>query len=440
MECGSLLPLSRPMPHIPVPTSDGLPPPPQTATRVTPRLFLLPPGAIILQNFSTQERSMTAAIHSRRDFSRIIGQSLAAAIAAPTLPHLSLLDATERKPMPPGAIRLSFNENPYGPSPKARAALADCSSISNRYPDEAYRQMINALAQKYNRKPENIILGCGSTEILRAADDAFLDSTQNVVAAAPTFEAVLDYARVLHSNAVLIPLTADHRHDLPKMAAACASKTGVVYVCNPNNPTGTIVTRDEFAAFVQAVPPTTLIVVDEAYYDFADDPRYSSAVGFIATNPNVIVARTFSKIYGMAGMRLGYAIGSKEPIARLAAQLLQDNGNAAILQAALSSLADSDHVATCREQLNATRQWLCAELATDSRPFIPSQANFVMLDMGSDVKPIIEQFRARNIIVGRRFAAMPNFLRVTIGTNPETETFLNALREISPSKPASTAA
>lgn len=383
---------------------------------------------------------MTSAIHSRRDFSRLFAQSLAAAIAAPSLPRLNLLDATKRKPMPAGAIRLNFNENPYGPSPKARAALADCASIANRYPDAAYREVINALAQKFSVKPENIILGCGSTEILRVADDAFLDPSRNVVAAAPTFEAVLEYARVLNSNAVQIPLTPDHRHDLPKMAAACTSKTGVAYVCNPNNPTGTIVTRDEFAAFVQAVPPTTLIVVDEAYFDFVDDPRYASAIEFIPAHPNVIVARTFSKIYGMAGMRLGYAIGAKEPIARLAAQLLQDNGNAAVLQAALASLADSDHVATCRAQLNATRQWLCAELTKDSRPFIPSQANFVMLDMGTDVKPIIEQFRARNIFVGRQFPAMPDFLRVTIGTQPEIESFLAALREISPAKPARAAA
>lgn len=383
---------------------------------------------------------MTSAIHSRRDFSRLFAQSLAAAIAAPSLPRLNLLDATKRKPMPAGAIRLNFNENPYGPSPKARAALADCASIANRYPDAAYREVINALAQKFNVKPENIILGCGSTEILRVADDAFLDPSRNVVAAAPTFEAVLEYARVLNSNAVQIPLTPDHRHDLPKMAAACTSKTGVAYVCNPNNPTGTIVTRDEFAAFVQAVPPTTLIVVDEAYFDFVDDPRYASAIEFIPAHPNVIVARTFSKIYGMAGMRLGYAIGAKEPIARLAAQLLQDNGNAAVLQAALASLADSDHVATCRAQLNATRQWLCAELTKDSRPFIPSQANFVMLGMGTDVKPIIEQFRARNIFVGRQFPAMPDFLRVTIGTQPEIESFLAALREISPAKPARAAA
>jgi histidinol-phosphate aminotransferase len=403
-------------------------------------LFLLPPGAIIRLNFSTQEHLMTIATHSRRDFSRIFAQSLAAAIAAPTLPNLNTLDAPQTKPMPPGPVRLNFNENPYGPSPSARAALADCAPISNRYPDAAYRQVSNTLAQKYNVQPENIILGCGSTEILRAADDAFLDPSRNVVAAAPTFEAVLDYARVLHSNAVLLPLTADHRHDLPKMAAACTSKTGVAYICNPNNPTGTIVTRDEFAAFVQAVPPATLIVVDEAYFDFADDPRYSSALEFIPAHPNVIVARTFSKIYGMAGMRLGYAIGAKEPLSRLAAELLQDNGNAAILQAALASLADEEHVAACRAQLNSTRQWLCAELTKDSRPYIPSQTNFVMLDMGTDVKPIIEQFRARNILVGRPFPAMPNFMRVTIGTQPETESFLVALREISPAKPPRAAA
>ena len=338
---------------------------------------------------------MTNAACSRRDFSRIFGQSLAVALAAPRLPIL--LDAPQRRPIPTGAIRLNFNENPYGPSPKALTALADCGPLANRYPDEAYLQVIATLAQKYNLKPENIILGCGSTEILRAADDAFLDSTRNVVAAAPTFEAVLDYARVLHSNAVLIPLTADHRHDLPKMAAACTSKTGVVYICNPNNPTGTIVTRDELAAFVQAAPPTTLILVDEAYYDFVDDPRYASAIEFIPAHPNVIVARTFSKIYGMAGMRLGYAIGAKEPIAHLGDQLLKDNGNAAVLQAALASLADNERVASCRAQLNGTREWLCATLTKESRPFIPSQANFVMLDMGTDVKPIIEQFRARDI-------------------------------------------
>jgi histidinol-phosphate aminotransferase len=381
---------------------------------------------------------MTRYSFSRRDFSRLFGQSLALAFATPRLPNL--LDAQRHQPIPGAAIRLNYNENPYGPSPRALEALAACGPIANRYPDANRAQVMNILAQKFGVAPENIALGCGSTEILRCADAAFLDPSKNVVAAEPTFEAVLEYAQGLHAQPVKISLTADHRHDLPKMAAACTSKTGIVYVCNPNNPTGTIVTRDEMAAFIQAIPPTTLILVDEAYYDFAEDPRYSSAAEFIAKYPNVIVARTFSKVYGMAGMRLGYAVGAQEPIALIRGQLTQDNGNAAVLAAALASLADNDYVAACRAQLNGTRRWLCAELAKDSRAFIPSHANFVMIDMGSDTQPFIDQFRARHILVGRRFASLPNFLRVTIGTQKETETFMAALREISPPASAKAAA
>jgi histidinol-phosphate aminotransferase len=381
---------------------------------------------------------MSHNIFSRRDFSRLFGQSLALAFATPRLPKL--LDAQRRRPIPEGAIRLNFNENPYGPSPQALETLATCGHIANRYPDQTYLQVKDALAQKFNVTRDNIALGCGSTEILRGVDAAFLDSSRNVVAGEPTFEAVLEYASVLHAQPVKIPLTSDHRHDLSKMAAGCTSKTGVVYVCNPNNPTGTIVTRDEMAAFIQAVPPATLILVDEAYYDFADDPRYASATEFIAKNPNVMVARTFSKIYGLAGMRLGYAIGAKEPIAQVSNRLTQDNGNAAVLAAALVSLADSDYVTSCRTRINDTRRWLCTELAKDSRTFIPSQANFVMMDMGSDTQPFIDQFRTRNIIVGRRFTSLPNFLRVTIGTQQEIESFVAALREIAPAHSSKAAA
>jgi histidinol-phosphate aminotransferase len=369
---------------------------------------------------------------SRREFSAAISKSLAVAFAVPALPKV--LDAAYTQPVPDGTIRLNFNENPYGPSPKAAAVLAGCSQIASRYPDAASLDLEGAIAKKYNVTRENIALGCGSTEILRAVDVTFLTTEKNVVVAEPTFEAVLDYARTMHSNAVKIPLTSDFRHDLPKMAAACTSKTGVLYVCNPNNPTGTIVTRDELAACIQAVPSTTLILVDEAYNDFATDPRYGSAIEFIPQHPNVIVARTFSKIYGMAGMRLGYAIGAKEQIARIGAQLLQDNGNAAVIAAAMASLNDQQNIDSCRERLDATRAGLCSSLTQDGRTFIPSSANFVMIDMGSDVQPYIDRFKAHNIIVGRRFASMPNFLRVTIGTQSETDAFLAALRQIAPAR------
>jgi histidinol-phosphate aminotransferase len=267
---------------------------------------------------------------------------------------------------------------------------------------------------------------------LRVADAAFLSPGQNVVAAEPTFEAVLEYAKVTKAEPIKVPLTTDYRHDLPRMAAACTSKTGLVYVCNPNNPTGTIVSRDELGAFFERIPPTTLILVDEAYHHLVDDQTYASALEWHGKYPNVVVARTFSKVYGMAGMRLGYAVGAKEPIAAMAQYTLEDNGNSAVLSAVLASLEDQPHVLDSQNKIIQTRKWTCAELAKDRRRFIPSQGNFLMIDMGIDVKPLIEQFKAHDILVGRRFASMPNHLRVTIGTQPEMEQFMGTLREIAP--------
>jgi histidinol-phosphate aminotransferase len=370
---------------------------------------------------------MPNSLFSRRDFSRALA-SLAVAFAAPSLPLT--LDARTPKPASGNFVRLNFNENPYGPSPKALEALNSCGQIAGRYPMAAYLELIDALAKKYNMSRENIALGCGSTEILRCVDMAFLGPGKNIVAAEPTFESVLEYARITRAEAVKIPLTADHRHDLPKMAAACTSKTGVVYVCNPNNPTATFVTREELATFIHAVPSSTLILVDEAYFELADDPHYGSAAEWTLKNPNLVISRTFSKVYGMAGMRLGYAVGAKETIALISKQAIQDNGNAAALAAGFASLSDTDHISSCRDKLIATRNWLCSELAKDGHTYIPSQANFVMIDMGTDVLPIIQQFAARNILVGRRFPSLGNFLRVTIGTQQETETFVAALREI----------
>jgi histidinol-phosphate aminotransferase len=377
---------------------------------------------------------MPHSLFSRRDFSRTLS-SLAVAFAAPRLPGRPLrLDDRRNITAPENSIHLNFNENPYGPSPKALQALDSCGPTAARYPHATNLKLTDALAKNYNVSRDNIALGCGSTEILRCVDMAFLGPGKNVVTAQPTFEAVLEYARITQAEPVKIPLTADHRHDLPKMAAACTSKTGVVYICNPNNPTGTIVTREELANFIPAVPASTLILVDEAYFDFADDPRYGSVAEWTLKYPNLVIARTFSKIYGMAGMRLGYAVGAKETIARISEQALQDNGNAAVLAAGLASLGDTDHVNACRDKINGTRSWLCGELAKDGRAFIPSQTNFVMIDMHTDVQPIIDQFASRNILVGRRFPSMNNFLRITVGTQQETETFVAALREIAPAR------
>lgn len=375
---------------------------------------------------------MPSSKFSRRDFSRTLSQSFAFLLAAPRI-H-PLLAEFAGDPQSGGMIHLNFNENAYGPSPKSLEALAACGAIASRYPMAQNGVMIDALARKHGVKHENIMLGCGSTEVLRVTDAVFLGPGKNVVAAEPTFEAILDYAKVMQGQAVKIPLTSDYRHDLPRMADACTSHTGVVYVCNPNNPTGTIVTRDELKSFIARIPPQTLILVDEAYFDFVEDPRYATAIEWIEEHPNVIVARTFSKIYGLAGMRLGYAVGAKETIERMQRQALQDNVNAAVLAAGLAGLSDADGIANCRSKINGTRRWLTGELAKDGRSFIPTQANFLMIDMGGDVRPFIDKFQAHNILVGRQFPSMLNFLRVTIGTQAETESFLAALRELAPAK------
>jgi histidinol-phosphate aminotransferase len=381
---------------------------------------------------------MSGARFSRRDLSRVVAQSFALAVSAPYL--RAAQGERHGEIAPPGAVHLDFNENPYGPSPKALSALATCGRIASRYPDAQYVQLRDALARMHGVERDNILLGCGSTEIICVADEAFLGVGRNLVVAEPTFEAVIDYIKAAHGDVVKVPLTSDHKHDLPKMAAACSSTTGMVYVCNPNNPTGTTVSRADFSDFVSRVPSSTLILVDEAYFHFADTPDYGTAIDLLNQRPNVIVSRTFSKVYGMAGMRLGYAVGAKPVLEQMRPYNLQPfNGNAAVLAASYMSLSDQDHIADCAKKINTTRAWLCAQLARQGRTFIPSQANFVMIDVGSDVESIVEKFRARKVLVGRKFPSMPNFLRVTIGTQQETEQFLAALQEIVPAQRAEAA-
>ncbi len=366
---------------------------------------------------------------SRRTFAGTLG--VAAGIAILDTPLMSrAAEAATRHVRPSDAVILSSNENPYGPSAGALEAAA--KAATNRYPDALEEQAREAIAKHHGVAVDQVLLGCGSSEILRMADMAFSGPGRRVVAAEPTFEAVLMFAKVLHADGVKVPLTADFRHDLPKMADACDASTGLLYVCNPNNPTATIVTGDEMAAFAAKVPASAMILVDEAYHHFVEDPRYRSSLELIAKHPNVVVARTFSKIYGMAGLRLGYAVGSKETIAAMAPYASWSNTNAAVLAAAAASLADPNLVPRQKKLLNDTRKWLVSELTKQGRRTMPSEANFVMVDVGGDVAPVIQGFRARKILVGRKFPSLPTWLRVTVGKRDEMAAFLAALPEIVP--------
>lgn len=363
---------------------------------------------------------------------RRLAGGIGAALGISWIGPLAAASRPAPAPAAGGPIRLSANENPYGPPPAAREAIARSAAIGHRYPDELADEVRDAIAGKHGVSRDGVLLGCGSSQILQMADAAFLGPGRKVVAAEPTFEAVLAYAAVLHAEPVKIPETPSFRHDLDRMAAACDSATGLVYVCNPNNPTGTVVGGDELSRFFGRVPKSTTVLVDEAYHDFVEDAGYRTALELLPRFPNVVVARTFSKIYGLAGMRLGYAVGSPETIRRLGEFASWDNVNAAVLSAALACLRDSGLVAERRRVMNGTRRWLCAELDRQRRRYIPSEANFLMIDVGGDVAPVIAAFRERGIHVGRRFPSMATWMRISVGKPEEMRAFAEALGEILP--------
>jgi histidinol-phosphate aminotransferase len=368
---------------------------------------------------------------TRRGFGATLGAA-AGAVLLDTRLTPAAAEARVATGLPRDVLQLNSNENPYGPSAAAREAMTRSQEVAARYPDYQEDEVRSALARLHGVRPEQVLLGCGSGDILRMADGAFLAPGRKVVVAEPTFEAVLAYNRVTKAEPVKVPLDASFRHDLPRMAAACDSSTGLVYVCNPNNPTGTIVTGEELAAFLGRVPPSVTVLLDEAYHHFVENPGYRSGFDLLGAHPNLIVLRTFSKVYGLAGMRLGYAVAARDKIEALARYASFSNTNAAVLAAALASLADADLVPRMKRRMNDARRWLTGQLAADARRFIPPEANFVMIETGRDVASLIEAFKARKILIGRRFPSMPTWLRVSVGTPAEMAAFVAALREIVP--------
>lgn len=381
---------------------------------------------------------MTDTNLSRRSFSKLLGATTAfAAVGAAreTRAALRLLE-----PFAPAAtvVRLSSNENPYGPSPAALKAMTDAFGLAWRYPDEHADMLAEDLARMHNVAANEVLLGDGSGEILKLCAAAFTGSEKKLVTANPTFESIARHAGVAGAEVVSVNLTPDYRHDLQKMLGAAngavpgvtGKVAGLVYICNPNNPTASITPKNEISDFLAKVSPSTMILVDEAYHHYVDDKSYESVIPLVKQYPNLIVARTFSKIYGMAGLRCGYCVTQRANTARMRRHQIFDSVNIMALAAARASLADTDHVAQGRKRNGEVKQTICAELDTLGYRYILSHANFMMIDLRREARPIISALRERRIEVGRLFPAFPNFMRVTIGTPSEMKLFMAAFKEV----------
>jgi len=363
---------------------------------------------------------------SRRKFAQLLGVGAATTLVRPRLSFA----APSNSGLPARAIvRLSANENPYGPSRQAHEAMHGAFNMCCRYPDEQNDLLVEKLAKLNNVAPEQIVLGDGSSEILKICAESFTGPARGkLITADPTFEAILEYAKADGAEVEKIPLTSDFSHDLPKMSAA--AKQGLIYVCNPNNPTATITPKNQMREFVEKNPAETMILVDEAYFHYAASPDYESAIPLIKDHPNLIVARTFSKIYGMAGLRCGYCVAQKETITRMKPQQMWDSVNVMALAAATASLDDNDQVTNGRRLTSEAKEFSISELGKLGFKSIPSQANFFMVDCKRPVVPLIQAMKQRNVQVGRLFPAMPNHMRVTVGTKTEMESFMSAFRQV----------
>jgi histidinol-phosphate aminotransferase len=362
---------------------------------------------------------------SRRRFTQLIGVSAAAAVVRPALS----LTAAPARSTTNGIVRLNANENPYGPSREALKAMNTAFEVACRYPDEQNNALIEKLA-KLNVVPrEQILLGDGSGEILKLCAEVFTGKEQGtLVVADPTFEAILNHASANGAEVIKVPLAPNYAHDLDRMAAS--ARRGLIYVCNPNNPTASLSAKNELRAFITKTPPETMILVDEAYFHYAESGDYDSVIPLVKEHPNLIVARTFSKIYGMAGLRCGYCVAQKEVIDQLSRHQPWDSLNVMALTAASASIDDVDQVSTGRRLNSETKAFVTAELDKMGYAQIPSQANFIMIDVKRPVVPVIQALKQRSVYVGRLFPALPNHMRLTIGKKNEMEAFLAAFRQV----------
>ncbi len=351
----------------------------------------------------------------------------AAALVA-TLPPRMLAAAPSAPADRPGPIRLDGNENPYGPSPAARRAILASADAAPRYADAMIETLTNQLAVHEGVASSQITLGTGSGELLRMAGLLAMTTSggSELVASKPTYEELPVFAERLGLKVRWVAADASHRHDLPAMRGAITELTRLVYVCNPNNPTGTAVTREAVETFVRSVPGNCVVVIDEAYMDFVDQPGVATAAGLVKEVPNVIVLRTFSKIHGLAGLRIGYAIAPAALASRLS-RLSLTWPNSTGLAAAIASFNDHAFLKETRSALVGDRERVHATLDRMGLNRTVAQGNFVFFDTGGPLKRFQDRMLADGIKVGRHFEGYDTWARVTVGVHREVDRFLSAL-------------
>jgi histidinol-phosphate aminotransferase len=360
---------------------------------------------------------------TRRGFAARLGLGAAAIRMLPEMAYAQRATVNAGN-LPSDMVWLNANENPAGPPEVSLAAMRDALPTSGRYHFQEFREIDAAIARSEELQPEQILTGAGSSEVLHIVIDAFTSPTRPLIAPNPTFEGPLEVARGMGRPVIQTGLRPDYSVDVQQLAeAAGKARGGLIYLCNPNNPTSAITTKKDLQWLVANLPADTALVVDEAYIQFGETPELESALPYARQGKDVIVTRTFSKIYGMAGLRVGFAAAKPEIVRRLSPlrmgviSIVSARGVVAALAARQTILAER------RASLARTRRELCAWLRERNLKFIEPHANFIMIDAGRNAREFVNTMPRMGVAPGRPFPPLDNLLRVTIGTDAEMAKF-----------------
>ena len=324
-----------------------------------------------------------------------------------------------------GSIKLASNENPAGPSPLAIKALRTGLQDLNRYPDGSCHYLRRALSDRLQVDDEEIIFGNGSNEIIELAVRTFLVPGDEAIMAHPSFVVYSTIVQAVQGKNIIVPLR-KWRHDLQEMASRITNRTKIVFIANPNNPTGTVNSKTEMNAFMEKVPPGVLVVVDEAYYEYVTDPDYADSMNYFRKGRDILILRTFSKIYGLAGLRLGYGIAGSGIIAAMNRVRQPFNINSLAQKAAVAALGDEKHLARTKRLNEKGKKYLYRELDSLKIEYVPTDANFIYIHLKEESAVQLYETLLRKGVIIRPMGSKA--VRVTIGLPEENKRFIEELK------------
>ncbi|WP_281543066.1 pyridoxal phosphate-dependent aminotransferase [Maribacter aestuarii] len=325
--------------------------------------------------------------------------------------------------------KLNSNENPFGPSKAVRARITSTFDEACRYPSVVFRPLLEQIAEKEGVSTNHIVITGGSTEGLKAAGLTYGMNGGEIIAADPTFQALLTYAENFGAHIHRVPVDSNMGHDLNEMERRINAKTGLIFICNPNNPTGTLLDKNKLRDFCVTASKKTMVFSDEAYYDFITEPDYPSMVELVKDNMNVVVSKTFSKVYGLAGLRIGYLVARPDIASRLQNNIMAMT-NVLAIEAAKEALKDDDFYKFSISKNVEAKNAIYKTLDDLDLPYIKSHTNFVFFKTGRPIAEMLSEMKKENVLIGRPFPPFYEWARISTGTMEDIKMFDRGLRKV----------